>query len=87
MIDSVFTSILKNCQSNLRAVVSLGVLNGIPIPALSASLSYYDSFRSERLPTNLLQAQRDFFGAHGYERLDAEEGKLFHTENWPSLVE
>ena len=87
MIDSVFASILKNCQSNLRAVVSLGVLNGIPIPALSASLSYYDSFRSERLPANLLQAQRDFFGAHGYERLDAEEGKLFHTENWPSLVE
>ena len=87
MIDSVFTSILKNCQSNLRVVVSLGVLNGIPIPALSASLSYYDSFRSERLPANLLQAQRDFFGAHGYERLDAEEGELFHTENWPSLVE
>ena len=87
MIDSVFASILKNCQSNLRAVVSLGVLNGIPIPALSASLSYYDSFRSERLPANLLQAQRDFFGAHGYERLDAEEGELFHTENWPSLVE
>ena len=87
MIDSVFASILKNCQSNLRTVVSLGVLNGIPIPSLSASLSYYDSFRSERLPANLLQAQRDFFGAHGYERLDAEEGKLFHTENWPSLVD
>ena len=54
---------------------------GIPVPAMSAALSFYDGYRSERLPANLLQAQRDYFGAHTYERLDSERGKFFHT-NW-----
>lgn len=52
--------------------------HGIPVPALSSTLTYFDGFRSERLPANLIQAQRDYFGAHGYERLDAPRGVFFH---------
>ena len=55
-------------------------MNGIPVPALASALTYYDGFRSERLPANLLQAQRDYFGAHQYERLDNPRGKFFHTD-------
>jgi 6-phosphogluconate dehydrogenase len=55
------------------------------VPAFSASLAYYDSYRTERLPANLLQAQRDFFGAHTYERTDQPEGRFFHTE-WPEVI-
>ena len=54
--------------------------HGIPSPAFSAALGYYDSYRAERLPANLLQAQRDFFGAHTYERIDKPRGQFFHTE-------
>ena len=54
---------------------------GVPVPAFTSALAYYDGYRSERLPANLLQAQRDFFGAHTYERLDKERGEFFHT-NW-----
>jgi 6-phosphogluconate dehydrogenase len=54
---------------------------GIPMPAMSSALAYYDGYRAERLPANLLQAQRDYFGAHTYERLDRPRGKFFHT-NW-----
>ena len=57
------------------------MLNGIPIPAFASALSYYDGYRCERLPANLLQAQRDYFGAHTYERVDAPRGEHFHT-NW-----
>jgi 6-phosphogluconate dehydrogenase len=56
------------------------------VPAFSASLAYYDSLRSARLPANLLQAQRDFFGAHTYERIDRPEGQFFHT-NWPEVID
>ena len=56
-------------------------MNGIPTPALSAALSYFDAYRTERLPANLLQAQRDYFGAHTYERTDRPRGQAFHT-NW-----
>ena len=66
-------------------MVALAVANGIPVPAFSASLAYYDSYRTARLPANLLQAQRDFFGAHTYERIDKPEGQLFHT-NWPEVI-
>jgi 6-phosphogluconate dehydrogenase len=65
-----FRDTCASAQSSWRAVVSLGVRHGIPLPALSASLAYYDSYRSTRLPANLLQAQRDFFGAHTFERID-----------------
>ncbi len=72
-------------QQSWREVVSIATLNGIPVPAFSASLGYYDSYRAERLPANLLQARRDFFGAHTYERLDKPEGQFFHTE-WPEVI-
>lgn len=86
MLDDFFTEILNSNQQAWREVVSLGVMNGIPIPAFSASLSYYDSYRSEVLPANLLQAQRDFFGAHTYERTDKPAGEWFHTQ-WPELID
>ena len=62
-------------------MVAKAVKNGIPTPAISSALAFYDGYRSERLPANLLQAQRDYFGAHTYERVDAERGEFFHT-NW-----
>jgi len=85
MLDPFFTDILNRTQDSWREVVSLAVGNAIPAPAFSASLSYFDAYRSERLPANLLQAQRDFFGAHTYERIDREPGEFFHTE-WPEVV-
>ncbi len=86
MLDGFFTDILNKNQGAWREIVSLAVSNGIPVPAFSASLGYFDSYTSERLPANLLQAQRDFFGAHTYERLDKEPGEMFHTD-WPDVVE
>jgi 6-phosphogluconate dehydrogenase len=85
MLDPFFTEILNRAQTSWREVVSLAVTNAIPVPAFSASLSYFDSYRSERLPANLLQAQRDFFGAHTYERIDKPAGEFFHTD-WPEVV-
>jgi len=81
LLDPYFTEKLTLCQSGWREVVSSATNNGIPIPAISSALSYYDGVRSERLPANLLQAQRDYFGAHTYERIDNQRGKFFHT-NW-----
>jgi 6-phosphogluconate dehydrogenase len=86
MLAPFFTDILTAAQQNWREVVSLAALNGIPAPSFAGSLAYYDSYRSERLPANLLQAQRDFFGAHTYERLDKPAGEFFHTEDWPELL-
>ena len=86
MLDPFFKDLLNKFQQSWRETVALAVTNGIPVPAFSASLGYYDSYRAARLPANLLQAQRDFFGAHTYERLDKPEGKPFHTE-WPDVVE
>ena len=85
MLDPFFGEILNRSQESWREVVALAVTNGIPVPAFGASLAYYDSYRSERLPANLLQAQRDFFGAHTYERIDRPEGALFHTD-WPEVI-
>jgi 6-phosphogluconate dehydrogenase len=62
-------------------VVATAVSNGIPVPALTTALAYFDGYRTERLPANLLQAQRDYFGAHTYERVDRPRGEFFHT-NW-----
>ncbi|MBN2851253.1 MAG: decarboxylating NADP(+)-dependent phosphogluconate dehydrogenase [Clostridia bacterium] len=81
LLDPFFKEKANKCQMSLRKVVSFAVLNGISIPALSSALSYYDGYRSERLSANLLQAQRDYFGAHTYERTDDERGKFHHT-NW-----
>jgi len=86
MLAPYFKDVLNRTQQNWREVVALAVSNGIPVPAFSASLGYYDSYRSARLPANLLQAQRDFFGAHTYERLDKPEGEFFHTD-WPEVIE
>jgi 6-phosphogluconate dehydrogenase len=85
MLDPFFKDLLNATQQNWREVVALASLNGIPCPAFSASLGYYDSYRAARLPANLLQAQRDFFGAHTYERIDKPEGQFFHTD-WPEVI-
>ena len=78
MLDSYFRDIISNTQDNWRVAVSNAVEHGVAVPAFSASLAYFDSYRSARLPSNLLQAQRDFFGAHTYERTDRPG--VFHTE-------
>jgi len=85
VLDPFFKEVLNRTQQNWRDTVALAVSNGIPVPAFSASLGYFDSYRAERLPANLLQAQRDFFGAHTYERLDKPAGQFFHTD-WPDVV-
>jgi len=87
MLAPFFTDILTQTQQNWREVVALAAVNGIPAPSFAGSLAYYDSYRSARLPANLLQAQRDFFGAHTYERLDKPAGQFFHTEDWPELID
>jgi len=69
----------------MRAVIQEAVRRGIPVPALTASLSYFDSYRSAQLPQNLTQAQRDFFGAHTYERVDKPDQGFVHTE-WAELI-
>jgi len=81
LLDPFFTKIIEDAQGSWRRVVSAAVQNGIPAPALTSALAYFDGYRSERLPANLLQAQRDYFGAHTYERLDKPRGEFFHT-NW-----
>ncbi|MGB5850225.1 MAG: decarboxylating NADP(+)-dependent phosphogluconate dehydrogenase [Ignavibacteriaceae bacterium] len=81
ILDPFFKESIEKAQAGWRRVVSAAVQNGISIPALSTALSYFDGFRSERLPANLLQAQRDYFGAHTYERIDKPRGEFFHT-NW-----
>jgi 6-phosphogluconate dehydrogenase len=80
ILDPYFRDIIVNSQANWRRVVQLAVGYGVAVPAFSAALSYYDSYRAERLPANLLQAQRDYFGAHTYERTDKPAGEFFHTE-------
>jgi 6-phosphogluconate dehydrogenase len=77
LLDDNIASLLNPLQQSIRGVIQLAVQSGIPAAALMASLSYYDAYRSEKLPLNLIQAQRDYFGAHTYERLD-EKG-IFHT--------
>lgn len=80
LLAPYFRSVIERCQSAWREVVSLAVQNGIPVPCFTSALAYYDGYRSENLPANLLQAQRDFFGAHTYERVDKPRGQFFHTE-------
>ena len=79
LLDDFFHGVIDNCQAAWREVVATAVMNGVPVPAFSSALAYYDGYRSGNLPANLLQAQRDYFGAHTYERVDAERGKFFHT--------
>jgi len=81
LIVPFFKDKVESSQASWRTVVSSAITNGIWCPALSSALNYFDGFRNSRLPANLLQAQRDYFGAHTYERIDQPRGKFFHT-NW-----
>jgi 6-phosphogluconate dehydrogenase len=81
LLDQFFKDAVHHAQAGWRRVVAAGALRGIPMPTLSAGLAYFDGYRSARLPANLLQAQRDYFGAHTYERIDRPRGRRFHT-NW-----
>ena len=81
LLDPFFRAKIESAQTSWRRVIAEAVTKGIPVPALSTALAYYDGFRSERLPANLLQAQRDYFGAHTYERVDRPRGEFHHT-NW-----
>jgi 6-phosphogluconate dehydrogenase len=81
LLDPYFKAEVESAQEAWRRVVARAVENGIPVPAISSGLGFYDGYRTERLPANLLQAQRDYFGAHTYERVDQPRGQFFHT-NW-----
>lgn len=81
LLDPYFKHAVEENAASWRKVIATAVMNGIPTPAMSAALNYFDSYRTEKLPANLLQAQRDFFGAHTYERTDKPRGEFFHT-NW-----
>ena len=81
MLDAYFRDKLEQAQAGWRRVAAAAIMNGIPAPTICSALNYFDGYRSARLPANLLQAQRDFFGAHTYERLDKPRGQFFHT-NW-----
>ena len=81
LLDPFFKDAVENAQAAWRRVIMKSVELGIPMPAISAALAYFDGYRAARLPANLLQAQRDYFGAHTYERIDKPRGEFFHT-NW-----
>lgn len=81
LLDPYFKSVMDKAQDGWRRVCAAAMMNGIALPAMTSALSYYDGYRCERLPANLLQAQRDYFGAHTYERVDRARGEFFHT-NW-----
>ena len=81
LMDDYFKTAITGAQSAWRRVAAQAVLSGIPVPAMASALSFYDGYRRGWLPANLLQAQRDYFGAHTYERTDRPRGQFFHT-NW-----
>jgi 6-phosphogluconate dehydrogenase len=81
LIDPFFRDAIEKSQAGWRKVTTTAIQLGIPMPAITAALAFYDGYRNDRLPANLLQAQRDYFGAHTYERLDKPRGEFFHT-NW-----
>ena len=80
LLDPFFKDKINQSQDGWRRIVSIAIANGVPVPAMTSSLSYFDGYRNDRLPANLLQAQRDYFGAHTYERIDGNKGEFFHTE-------
>ena len=83
LLDPYFDEQIRKTQSHWRSVVALAAQAGIAVPAFMSALAYYDGYRSAQLPANLLQAQRDYFGAHTYERIDQPRGKFFHLD-WPA---
>jgi 6-phosphogluconate dehydrogenase len=82
LLDPYFNKTVQKAQANWRKVIALAVECGVPVPTFGSALAYYDGYRSARLPANLLQGQRDYFGAHTYERTDKPRGKFFHID-WP----
>jgi 6-phosphogluconate dehydrogenase len=82
LLDPYFTTAIEAADASWRNLVSTAVLNGVATPTFSSSLAYFDSYRAALLPQNLLQAQRDYFGAHTYERIDKPRGEFFHID-WP----
>ena len=80
LLDDHFRQVLERSEASWRRVVSTAVQLGVPVPALATALAFFDGYRSARLPANLLQAQRDYFGAHTYERVDKPRGEAFHTD-------
>ena len=80
LLDEFFSNAIRNCDSGWREAIRLGIDLGVPTPAFSAALAFFDGYRSARLPANLLQAQRDYFGAHTYERIDRPRGEFHHTD-------
>lgn len=80
LLDDFFKTAIDKAQPSWRRVVATAVNHGLPVPGFSAALTYYDGYRQDRLPANLLQSQRDYFGAHTYERIDKERGETFHTD-------
>ena len=82
MLDPYFTKAMNDGQAGWRKVIALAVTNGIPAQGFSAAMAYYDGYRSADLPANLLQGQRDYFGAHTYERKDQPRGQFYHLD-WP----
>ena len=80
LLAPYFRDAVAGAQSAWRRVVATAVIRGVPVPAFSSALAWYDGYRRERLPANLLQAQRDYFGAHTYERVDRPRGEFFHTD-------
>jgi 6-phosphogluconate dehydrogenase len=81
LLDDYFKGVIDRSQASWRRVIMKAVELGVPVPTFSSALAFFDGYRSERLPANLLQAQRDYFGAHTYERTDKPRGQFFHT-NW-----
>ena len=81
LLDDFFKTKIHAAQAGWREICVLAVQSGVPCPAFQAALAYFDGYRSATLPANLLQAQRDYFGAHQYERIDKPRGEMFHT-NW-----
>jgi 6-phosphogluconate dehydrogenase len=81
LVTDFFSKVLNDYEASWRRGIIQAIQAGVPTPAFSTALSFYDGFRTARLPANLLQAQRDFFGAHTYERVDRPRGQFFHT-NW-----
>jgi 6-phosphogluconate dehydrogenase len=80
LLDPYFRGAVVDAQGGWRRTVARAVHSGIPVPAYSAALAFYDAYRNDRLPSNLIQAQRDYFGAHTYERIDRPRGERFHTD-------
>jgi 6-phosphogluconate dehydrogenase len=81
LLDGFFRQVIEEGEEAWRRVVAHAALAGVPVPAFASALAFYDGYRRGRLPANLIQAQRDYFGAHTYERVDQPRGRFYHT-NW-----